>query len=59
MDADQRIIVFCADGGHRSILAARTLQRLGFRDVTYLEGGFTGWAETGGETVEVPQKEYT
>jgi rhodanese-related sulfurtransferase len=58
MDVGRRIIVFCADGGHRSILAARTLQRLGFQDVSYLEGGFTGWAEADEETVEIPQKEY-
>jgi len=53
MDPNRQTVVFCADGEHRSVLAARTLQRLGFRDVVHLEGGLIGWIESDGETVQV------
>ncbi len=39
------IIIHCTNGS-RSALAAETLQRLGFRDVCYLEGGIAAWKET-------------
>ncbi len=41
-----RILVACASGG-RSLLAAETLRRMGYRDVTSLAGGFAEWARQG------------
>ena len=38
------ICLYCASG-KRSLLAARTLQEMGFTEVFSLEGGFTGWLE--------------
>lgn len=45
-DLDSKLVVYCA-GGHRSLLAARTLQDMGYRDVRSLRGGFTAWREVG------------
>jgi len=45
-DPNTTIVVYCA-GGHRSLLAARTLQQLGFRTVASLRGGFTAWRRSG------------
>jgi len=45
-DTDARIIVYCGTG-KRSLLAARTLQRLGYTDVTNYGGGLTAWKEAG------------
>jgi rhodanese-related sulfurtransferase len=39
---DKPIIVYCGGGG-RSVLAAQTLGKLGFRNVAALAGGFTAW----------------
>jgi molybdopterin/thiamine biosynthesis adenylyltransferase/rhodanese-related sulfurtransferase len=51
---DQPIVLNCAVGG-RSLLAAKTLQEMGYSDVTSLAGGFTDW-KRGGRTVTVPQR---
>ncbi|NIO06612.1 MAG: sulfurtransferase, partial [Deltaproteobacteria bacterium] len=40
------IILTCADG-RQSVLAARTLQRLGYAAVKVLQGGVDGWNEQG------------
>src|SRR5262245_57220577 len=45
-DREREIVVYCA-GGTRSALAARTLQDLGYRNVTSLSGGFGRWKEAG------------
>ena len=58
MQPDHRIVVFCADGGARSVLATQTLQRLGFKDVMHLEGGFNKWVRSDGKTIQVSQKKY-
>ncbi len=42
----QPVVVYCA-GGTRSALAARSLQDLGYSDVSSLAGGFTKWKESG------------
>ena len=42
---DKTIVTVCASG-HRSNLAARTLQRNGF-EVENLKGGMHGWTKTG------------
>lgn len=45
-DADQPLVVYCGSGG-RSALAAESLQRMGYRRVLSLAGGFTAWKEAG------------
>lgn len=49
---DRRTIVFCAGGG-RSVLAALSLQEMGFRNVAHLEPGFGGWEKAGGPIEDV------
>ncbi len=44
--ADQEIVLYCA-GGARSALAAKTLEDMGYRNVSSLEGGFTRWKREG------------
>ena len=43
---DQALVVVCHEG-FQSSLAAATLQRLGLRNATDLDGGFTGWRSAG------------
>lgn len=43
---DAPIVLYCA-GGTRSVLAARTLQHMGYTDVRSLHGGFTAWKDAG------------
>lgn len=45
-DPDRRTILYCASSG-RSALAARTLQSLGYRDVSHLDGGLKAWKDHG------------
>ena len=45
-DREREIVVYCA-GGTRSALAARSLQDLGYRNVTSMAGGFGRWKEAG------------
>src|SRR3990172_1313152 len=45
-DGDRPIVVYCA-GGSRSAFAAKTLEELGYTDVTSLAGGFTEWKRSG------------
>ena len=46
-DKDRKIVLYCG-GGSRSALAAYMLQRMGFRNVFSLAGGYRGWQETEG-----------
>ena len=46
--ADAPVVLYCGVGG-RSALAADTLQRMGYTNVTSLAGGITAWADAGGE----------
>ena len=39
LDPDKEMVLFCAAGG-RSALAAKTLQEMGFKNVSHIEGGF-------------------
>lgn len=50
---DARIIVACASGG-RSLLAAQTLQSMGYTNVVSMTGGFTEWSKQ-----EFPVEERT
>lgn len=43
---DKNVVVQCASGG-RSLLAAQSLQRLGFKNVSSMAGGFTDWSAKG------------
>jgi rhodanese-related sulfurtransferase len=45
---DRKVVIYCASG-NRSALAADTLQQMGYGDVVSMSGGFTGWAQSGGE----------
>ena len=40
-------VVVCDDDGRRAALAARTLERMGYRRVAALEGGINRWATAG------------
>ena len=44
-DKDRKIVLYCG-GGSRSALAAYMLQRMGFRNVLSLAGGYRGWQES-------------
>ncbi len=41
-DRTRKLILYCG-GGHRSALAAQTLQQMGFERVRSLAEGWTGW----------------
>ena len=41
-EIDEEIIVYCKKG-KRGTLAAETLKRLGYKNVTYIEGGWKNW----------------
>ncbi len=45
-DPARRTILYCATGG-RSVLAAATLQELGYTRVAHLTGGLNAWLEAG------------
>ena len=45
-DRARPLLVYCG-GGHRSALAARTLQEMGFTRVRSLAEGWSGWTERG------------
>ncbi|HEX5135106.1 MAG TPA: rhodanese-like domain-containing protein [Thermoanaerobaculia bacterium] len=43
-DHDMEIVLYCG-GGYRSALAADVLQRMGYRNVFSMDGGWTRWKE--------------
>ena len=43
-DTNSEIILYCG-GGFRSALAAENLQKMGYRNVISMDGGFRGWKE--------------
>lgn len=45
-DPDVEIVLYCG-GGYRSALAADALQKMGYRNVISMDGGFRGWIEAG------------
>ena len=47
-DKDKKIVLYCG-GGSRSALAAYMLQRMGFRNVLSLTGGYRAWKESEGK----------
>src|SRR6266705_2964891 len=54
-------VVVCDDDGRRATLAARTLERLGYRQVSVLDGGINRWVTDGLATewgMNVPSKDF-
>ena len=47
-DRDQAVFVYCASGV-RSLLAAATMQQMGFENVQSMSGGFAAWKAEGRE----------
>ena len=45
-DRDAPVILYCA-GGVRSAFAAKTLESMGYTNVTSMSGGFSGWKDKG------------
>ena len=46
IDLNKELILFCAAGG-RSALAAKTLQEMGFKNVSHVAGGFGAMKDSG------------
>jgi rhodanese-related sulfurtransferase len=49
-DKDAPLVLYCG-GGYRSALAADNLQRMGYRNVISMDGGWRGWTEAGFPTI--------
>jgi rhodanese-related sulfurtransferase len=49
------LVLFCA-AGWRSALAAKTLQEMGFAEVSHMDGGFTAWKAAGAPVADKPRK---
>lgn len=45
-DKDTELVLYCG-GGFRSALAADMLQKMGYTNVTSVDGGWTAWKESG------------
>jgi len=45
-DRNADIVLYCG-GGYRSALAADALQKMGYKNVASMDGGFGGWKEAG------------
>lgn len=45
-DPDAPVILYCG-GGYRSLLGADALQRMGYRNVASMVGGWTAWVGAG------------
>lgn len=45
-DAATPIVLYCG-GGFRSALAADALQKMGYRNVVSMDGGWSGWMKAG------------
>ncbi|MGH7806396.1 MAG: rhodanese-like domain-containing protein [Candidatus Binatia bacterium] len=48
-DAGAEIVLYCG-GGYRSALAADMLQKMGYTNVTSLDGGWKAWKDSGAPT---------
>ena len=46
-DKTKEIILYCG-GGFRSALSADNLQKMGYRNVLSMDGGWRGWKDAGG-----------
>ncbi len=45
-DTNKEIVLYCG-GGYRSALAADNLQKMGYKNVISMSGGWRGWEELG------------
>ncbi len=45
-DKNTQLVLYCG-GGFRSALAADNLQKMGYRNVISMDGGWRGWTEAG------------
>ncbi len=45
-DREAPLVLYCG-GGYRSALAADNLQKMGYRNVCSMDGGWRGWTEAG------------
>jgi rhodanese-related sulfurtransferase len=45
-DPDAPIVLYCG-GGFRSALAADNIQKMGYRNVLSMDGGWSGWQQAG------------
>lgn len=45
---DRKVLIYCATG-NRSVLAADTMQQMGYTDVASMSGGFRDWVAAGGD----------
>jgi rhodanese-related sulfurtransferase len=45
---ERPVVLYCANG-NRSVLAADSLQQMGYADVASLAGGIRAWVDSGGE----------
>jgi rhodanese-related sulfurtransferase len=45
-DKSTNLVLYCG-GGFRSALAAENLQKMGYRNVISMDGGWRGWTEAG------------
>jgi rhodanese-related sulfurtransferase len=45
-DVNTEIVLYCG-GGSRASLAAESIQRMGYRCVFYMDGGYRGWIDAG------------
>ena len=45
-DPDVELVLYCG-GGFRSALAADNLQKMGYRNVISMDGGWRGWTDAG------------
>lgn len=52
-DRHQKVLCYCG-GGHRSLLAAKTLLEMGFEDAVSMAGGWTEWTLRGFPTEREP-----
>ena len=50
-DKDSQLILYCG-GGYRAALAADSLQRMGYTNVSSMAGGWRGWLDAGAPTEE-------
>jgi rhodanese-related sulfurtransferase len=48
-DKNAEVILYCG-GGFRSALAADNLQKMGYKNVISMDGGWRGWTEAGHPT---------
>jgi rhodanese-related sulfurtransferase len=50
-DFDAEVVLYCG-GGYRSALSADNMQKMGYRRVTSLAGGWRGWLQAGFPTTK-------